>query len=708
MDDKIRILYLAANPIDTTHLRLDEEEREIRQKLATGKHRNSFQLVANSATRPDNLQHALLKHRPHIVHFSGHGKGQKGLLLEDECGNSKLVTLKAISELFRTLKNDIRIVFFNGCYSRPQAKAFSEVIDYTIGTTNYITDDAAIVFAASFYQALAFGLSVRDGFELAKNELALRAISSTGSPKLFIRDGVDPSAPFVTQIVGPDRKEETISPPSLNRVKTAVEHLSEVGNTSTDAMTIQQAVVAGNIVLEQIGELSRGRPKKERKPSGRRGTTKKESVHQELGMARAGGPDDIRAVEPRSKGGGSKQKTRDPHKDPGRVGTYENVRMGTLVETKSTAAPKTLRDNSLDLELSLEEYERIQDRLFPSPPGLPPPLPSLIFVGREQALADVKKLLELNAELPSSDQKVIVIRGWPGVGKTAFVSILARDPQVLEAFPDGVLWTFLGSTPELLTKMVDWGRALGTDEILRTPTLEEAVSKLATLLRHRRMLLIVDDIWKPEHALPFLKAGGSGCAFVATTRLPSVAEVLSSDPANIYVLPVLTESHAMDLLRYFSSSSVEKQPEACRALAHELGYLPLALQVAGRLLRSEKSAGLSVVELLEGIREDAQHVEESAPLDRTAGWVTPTVHALLKRSTDELDERTRTCFAFLAAFAPKPATFDAAAMKAVWDVNNPAPTIRKLVGHGLLEPTGSGRFQMHPLIVLHARSLLES
>jgi hypothetical protein len=221
------------------------------------------------------------------------------------------------------------------------------------------------------------------------------------------------------------------------------------------------------------------------------------------------------------------------------------------------------------------------------------------------------------------------------------------------------------------------------------------------------MLLIVDDVWKPEHALPFLKAGGSGCAFVATTRLPSVAEDLSNDPAKIYVLPVLTESHAMDLLRYFSPSSVEERPDACRALAQELGYLPLALQVAGRLLRSETGARLSVIELLEGIREDAQLVEERAPLDRTAGSVMPTVHALLKRSTDELDERTRTCFAFLAAFPPKPATFDTAAMKAVWEVDTPERTIRKLVGHGLLEPTGNGRFQMHPLLVLHARSLLE-
>jgi hypothetical protein len=31
--------------------------------------------------------------------------------------------------------------------------------------------------------------------------------------------------------------------------------------------------------------------------------------------------------------------------------------------------------------------------------------------------------------------------------------------------------------------------------------------------------------------------------------------------------------------------------------------------------------------------------------------------------------------------------------------------VRQLVGHGLLEPVGRGRFQMHRILVDHARSL---
>ena len=84
-----------------------------------------------------------------------------------------------------------------------------------------------------------------------------------------------------------------------------------------------------------------------------------------------------------------------------------------------------------------------------------------------------------------------------------------------------------------------------------------------------------------------------------------------------------------------------------------------------------------------------------------------TVATLLKRSTDLLDQDTRRCFAYLGLFVPKPATFDLEAMAVAWDVNDARPVARVLVNRGLLEPISGGRFQMHALLVMHARSLLE-
>ena len=49
----------------------------------------------------------------------------------------------------------------------------------------------------------------------------------------------------------------------------------------------------------------------------------------------------------------------------------------------------------------------------------------------------------------------------------------------------------------------------------------------------------------------------------------------------------------------------------------------------------------------------------------------------------------------------------AAAMAAVWNVQDPKPAARLLVNRGLLEPVSGGRFQIHALLVMHARTFLE-
>ncbi len=51
--------------------------------------------------------------------------------------------------------------------------------------------------------------------------------------------------------------------------------------------------------------------------------------------------------------------------------------------------------------------------------------------------------------------------------------------------------------------------------------------------------------------------------------------------------------------------------------------------------------------------------------------------------------------------------FDLAAMKAVWQVDQPEPTMSTLVDRGLLEFVQEmGRYQMHSLLVAQAKSLL--
>jgi len=91
------------------------------------------------------------------------------------------------------MKDNIRVVLLNSCYSEFQAQSIAEVIDCAIGMKGPISDKAAISFAAAFYRAIGFGKSVKNAFDQAIVQLKLENIPEEGTPQLLIRDGVNAS-----------------------------------------------------------------------------------------------------------------------------------------------------------------------------------------------------------------------------------------------------------------------------------------------------------------------------------------------------------------------------------------------------------------------------------------------------------------------------------------------------------------------------------
>jgi len=212
----ITILFLAANPTDTTRLRLDEESRSIDQALRQAEFRDRFELEQAHAVRVADLQGLLLRYQPHIVHFSGHGSatsettssevsrhvgtipisghGSDGgaIILEDNAGKSHPVMPRALSTVFSLLKDNIRCVVLNACYSAPQAQAIAEHIDCVVGMSDAIGDKAAISFATAFYQALGYGRDVKTAFELGRAQIDLENIPEEQTPQLLATK-VDPA-----------------------------------------------------------------------------------------------------------------------------------------------------------------------------------------------------------------------------------------------------------------------------------------------------------------------------------------------------------------------------------------------------------------------------------------------------------------------------------------------------------------------------------
>jgi hypothetical protein len=132
-----------------------------------------------------DLQRALLQHRPQILHFSGHGSPSNALCLEDDSGQTRELQKEVLARLLAVFRQKIRCVVLNACYSKGQAQAIAENIDCVVGMSRSIGDSAAISFATSFYQALAFGSDVQTAFELGCVQIQMEGLKEEDTPQLL-------------------------------------------------------------------------------------------------------------------------------------------------------------------------------------------------------------------------------------------------------------------------------------------------------------------------------------------------------------------------------------------------------------------------------------------------------------------------------------------------------------------------------------------
>lgn len=192
------VLFLSANPIDTQQLRLDEEAREIEDMIRKSKHRESVKFISKWAVRPLDILQAINEYNPTIIHFSGHGSEDNELALENPDGTTKLTSKEAIVQSMATASDNIKLVFFNNCYSNEQAKSVINHVDFSIGMNDSIGDKAAIIFAAQFYSAIGFGKTIYNSFNQSKSALMLEGIPEENTPELYSKvEGTEESVILV-------------------------------------------------------------------------------------------------------------------------------------------------------------------------------------------------------------------------------------------------------------------------------------------------------------------------------------------------------------------------------------------------------------------------------------------------------------------------------------------------------------------------------
>ena len=258
--DRVRILVVAANPLGSSPLKLDHEVKTIQEALRRSRKRDNFVVEYRLAATPSELRRALLDVEPHVLHFSGHGAGEQGLLfVSDESAGAiyrsdsgevrsrstnsneiKFVPAQPLANLSQLCDEHLECVVLNACYSDVQGNAISANIPFTIGMRDVVEDNVAIKFSQGFYDAIGAGKGYEIAFKWGKVAIEFDLADDEAAKILVLRKNEK------TTMTSPQSQDN----PSIKQ--SALENVRAGGNIN---VTIHQAVSAQSTKQNLSGNI---------------------------------------------------------------------------------------------------------------------------------------------------------------------------------------------------------------------------------------------------------------------------------------------------------------------------------------------------------------------------------------------------------------------------------------------------------------------
>ncbi|MBW4527742.1 MAG: CHAT domain-containing protein [Phormidium tanganyikae FI6-MK23] len=136
-----KILILSSNPRRDLNL-----DREVSDLTTAVQRLGKFELSFGLGVRSQELPELLAEHSPQIVHFCGHEAGEQGLIFQDENSRERLVSTEILARLFKIFTDEINCVVLNACNSDRQAEEIVTHINYVIGMSEPILENAVHIF----------------------------------------------------------------------------------------------------------------------------------------------------------------------------------------------------------------------------------------------------------------------------------------------------------------------------------------------------------------------------------------------------------------------------------------------------------------------------------------------------------------------------------------------------------------------------------
>ncbi|KAG9158150.1 hypothetical protein Leryth_000299 [Lithospermum erythrorhizon] len=197
------------------------------------------------------------------------------------------------------------------------------------------------------------------------------------------------------------------------------------------------------------------------------------------------------------------------------------------------------------------------------------------------------------------------IVGMGGIGKTTIAQLAYNDVQVKDVLKLR-MWVSVSTKTFDLIKITKSIIESATETSCSLSDLNPLQAKLQSLLKDKRFLLVLDDVWseKPgdwDILFTSLQVGGKGSKVIVTTRSEVVSSIVGQ--GLVYNLKPLTDDECWKVMEHKAFSNVnlmedDNLAEIGRNIAKKCKGLPLAAKVLGSVLhfKSSEQDWISILE----------------------------------------------------------------------------------------------------------------
>ena len=239
-----------------------------------------------------------------------------------------------------------------------------------------------------------------------------------------------------------------------------------------------------------------------------------------------------------------------------------------------------------------------------------------------------------------------------------------------------------------------WLRFLGMDGAEIPPTLEARMICYRSWLANKRALVLLDNAHDEAQVRPLLP-GGAGCGVIVTSR-KKLAALAGTQPLD---LKMLRQDEALALLaKLIGTERVQAERTAAEKIVRLCGYLPLAVLIAGGVLKGKSHWALGA-DYLPKLADERKRLDV---LKQVQGG---DVRASFNLSYQQLGEAERRLFGLLGTLT---GDFGLPLAAYVGEVTaeESEEIVERLIDAQLIEVTQQRRYRYHDLMRLYAQEQL--